>query len=52
MPNFLVLAGGFQAKEGGGILKFSFKFLPNSQKKKEKLSVIREVQISLGFKRG
>jgi hypothetical protein len=38
---------------GGGVLEFSFKFLPNSLRKKgEKLGVIREFHISLGFKKG
>jgi hypothetical protein len=47
------LACGFQAKKLGGILEFSFKFLPNSlRKKREKLGLIREFHISLGFKKG
>jgi hypothetical protein len=43
----------FKLKSWGEILEFSFKFLPNSLKKKrEKLGVIREFHISLGFKKG
>jgi hypothetical protein len=45
MPNFLLFAADFEAKRGFQILS---KFTP----KKEKLSVIREVEICLGIKRG